>query len=221
VCYNHKNDRLYNSCKKGDKKYMKFYDISQEIFSAEIYPGDPVPEKKIIMSLDKEEPDACQLSELFLGSHTGTHIDAPKHFYRNGKTIEQLDLEQCIGRCTVVEYTGEITEKEVDNWLLAGGCERLLIKGEIVITEQAAQKMVDGGVRCVGVEGLTVGSLSAPKEVHCILLRAEVVIIEGLRMKQVQPGTYFLMAQPLKMAGLDGSPVRAVLLEDVVMTCDK
>jgi arylformamidase len=71
------------------------------------------------------------------------------------------------------------------------------------------------------VEGLTVGSLSAPKEVHCILLRAEVVIIEGLRMKQVQPGTYFLMAQPLKMAGLDGSPVRAVLLEDVVMTCDK
>lgn len=196
---------------------MKFYDISQEIFSAEIYPGDPVPGKKTVMSLDKEEPDACQLSELFLGSHTGTHMDAPKHFFKDGKSIEQVNLEQCIGNCKVVEHSGEVTENDVNHWINDGRCERLLIKGDIVITQQAAQRMVEGGVRCVGVEGLTVGPLSSPKEVHCILLGAEVVIIEGLRMGQVQAGDYFLMAQPLKMAGLDGSPVRAVLVEDLTL----
>ena len=186
------------------------YDISQEIFSAEIYPGDPMPEKKEILSLHKSVPDKCQLTELKLGSHTGTHIDAPRHFIMDGIDVENVSLEKCLGICKVITVHGRLDEKII--WEVAKeGFHKILIKGEVCLDSENAKCIVDAGIHCIGVEGSTVGSGIEQENVHKILLGRGVVIIEGLRMEEVTDGKYFLSALPLKMDGLDGSPVRAVL----------
>lgn len=188
------------------------FDISQEIFSAEIYPGDPIPGKEEVLSLNNEKPDICQLTRLIIGSHTGTHLDAPAHFYKNGKDTMQLELEKCIGECKVVSAEGRIEEKEILEWT-EDGTKKLLIKGKADFDSLNAEYMVKCGIHCIGVERSTVGSGEEQEKVHKILLGAEVVIIEGLRMDQVIEGKYFLSALPLKMQGVDGSPVRAVLID--------
>lgn len=163
--------------------------------------------------MSKESPDACQLTQLTLGSHTGTHLDAPAHFYADGRTVDAVELYKCLGRCKVVTGDGEVTGTKICGWT-ADGTRKLLIKGEIILTEDAAKAIQKAGLDCIGVEGLTVGPFSSPGPVHRILLGAEIVILEGLRMQGVPDGDYFLSALPLKMSGLDGSPVRAVLWTD-------
>ena len=192
---------------------MIIHDISQEVFNSAIFPGDAAPTKRTILSLDKEIPDICQLSEITLGSHTGTHMDAPRHFYKDGKCIDEIDLDKCVGMCKVVEADGVITVDEMDD-LLKDGTQRILIKGNIEITIDVAKILTHRKIKCIGVEGLTIGPLSAPKEVHLELLGQEIVMIEGLRLADVKPGKYILAAQPLKLGGLDGSPLRAILMEE-------
>lgn len=187
----------------------KFYDISQELFSAPVYPGDPKPEKTSFFSIEKG--DSCNLTVLTMGSHSGTHLDSPRHFIKNGRDIAALPLEQVMGTCKVVEAFGELSACQIENWL-NDGTKKLLIKGEIIVTPASAQAMADLGLGLLGVEGQTVGKDGTQETVHRILLGAELVILEGLRMSQVPAGTYFLAAQPLKMNGLDGSPVRPVLI---------
>ena len=97
--------------------------------------------------------------------------------------------------------------------MAAGAPQRILFKGKSVLTEEAAEVLVQAGILCVGVEELTVGPISAPDRVHKILLENETVILESLELSGVKEGEYLLAALPLKMAGLDGSPVRAVLVE--------
>lgn len=189
------------------------YDITRELFSSEVYPGDPVPGKEFVMSFEGEEPDVCQLTELVMGSHTGTHMDAPRHFYEDGKTIAEVELCKCIGGCKVVS-TGEHVTKEELEGQLKDGTRRLLLKGAKDVTEEAAEYLVAQGVVCIGIESLSIAPLSAPVKVHRILLGAEIVILEGLELSKVPDGSYELMALPLKMEGLDGSPVRAVLREN-------
>lgn len=187
----------------------KFYDISQELFSAPVYPGDPKPEKTSFFSIEKG--DSCNLTVLTMGSHSGTHLDSPRHFIKNGRDIAALPLEQVMGTCKVVEAFGELSACQIENWL-NDGTKKLLIKGEIIVTPASAQAMAYLGLGLLGVEGQTVGKDGTQETVHRILLGAELVILEGLRMSQVPAGTYFLAAQPLKMNGLDGSPVRPVLI---------
>lgn len=205
------------------------YDITRELFSTEVYPGDPVPGRKFVMSYDKEEPDVCQVTELTLGSHSGTHMDAPRHFCRDGKTIAQVDLDKCMGTCVVVcPDSIKIHEKECKGasvgkaapavltraeleLLLIGQPERVLLKGGQAIDEEAAEYLVARGVVCVGTEALSIAPLSRPVKVHRILLEAEIIILEGLDLTEIVPGEYELTALPLKMEALDGSPVRAVL----------
>lgn len=188
------------------------FDISQEIFSSEVYPGDPIPDKKEILSLKKSGPDKCQLSELILGSHTGTHIDAPCHFLADGKDIEQVELDKCMGKCLVI-ISEEIGHETVEQWEKRG-VHRILLKNGKKLNAREAQYLVKSGCVCVGVECSTVGIDAQNEEVHKILLSNEIVIIEGLRMEHVPEGEYFLSALPLKMKDLDGSPIRAVLWKD-------
>lgn len=189
------------------------YDITRELFSSEVYPGDPVPGKEFVMSFEGEEPDVCQLTELVMGSHTGTHMDAPRHFYEDGKTIAEVELCKCIGGCKVVSTGEHVTKEELEEHL-KDGTRRLLLKGAKDVTEEAAEYLVAQGVVCIGIESLSIAPLSAPVKVHRILLGAEIVILEGLELSKVPDGSYELMALPLKMEGLDGSPVRAVLREN-------
>ena len=191
---------------------MKIYDISQELFGCAVYPGDPQPERFVTLSI--KNGDVCNLTAFKMCAHNGTHVDAPFHFYADGKTIDQVDLDRFIGWAYVAEHEGDISADDAKNILkAANGCERVLVKGKAVVTKEAAQVFAQEGIKLFGNESQTVGPIDAPKEVHLIMLGAEIVLLEGIRLEKVPVGKYFLNALPLNLGGADGSPCRATLLE--------
>jgi arylformamidase len=191
---------------------MKIYDISQELFGCVVYPGDPQPERFVTLSI--KNGDVCNLTAFKMCAHNGTHVDAPFHFYADGKTIDQVDLDCFIGWAYVAEHDGDISADDAKNILkAANGCERILVKGKAVVTKEAAQVFAQAGIKLFGNESQTVGPIDAPKEVHLIMLGAEIVLLEGIRLEKVPVGKYFLNAIPLNLGGADGSPCRATLLE--------
>ena len=191
---------------------MKIYDISQELFGCAVYPGDPQPERFVTLSI--KNGDVCNLTAFKMCAHNGTHVDAPFHFYADGKTIDQVDLDRFIGWAYVAEHEGDIGADDAKNILkAANGCERVLVKGKAVVTKEAAQIFAQAGIKLFGNESQTVGPIDAPKEVHLIMLGAEIVLLEGIRLEKVPVGKYFLNAVPLNLGGADGAPCRATLLE--------
>ena len=187
---------------------MKLYDISQEIFSCAVYPGDPKPEKKTLSTMDRG--DLYNLTAFSMCAHNGTHIDAPAHFLQTGKTVEQLPLESFVGDCYVAEHEGDLTAADAKK-LLQIGAQRILIKGPATVTEEAARVLA--GIRLLGNESQTVGPEDAPMAVHKILLEAGTVLLEGIVLQDVPPGRYLLNAAPLNLATADGAPCRAWLME--------
>ena len=191
---------------------MKIYDISQELFGCAVYPGDPQPERFVTLSI--KNGDVCNLTAFKMCAHNGTHVDAPFHFYADGKTIDQVDLDRFIGWAYVAEHEGDISADDAKNILkAANGCERVLVKGKAVVTKEAAQVFAQARIKLFGNESQTVGPIAAPKEVHLIMLGAEIVLLEGIRLEKVPVGKYFLNALPLNLGGADGSPCRATLLD--------
>ena len=197
---------------------MIIYDISQEVFGCQVYPGDPAPERRVLSSMEKG--DLYNLTAFNMCAHNGTHVDAPFHFLKGGKTIDALGLEPFIGLASVVEHHGivsgndamEIIEKSRDRDPEAA--KRILIKGNAVVSSEAAKVFASKGILLLGNESQTVGPEDAPMEVHLILLGAGVVLLEGIRLAEVEEGRYFLSAAPLNLAGADGSPCRAFLITD-------
>lgn len=189
---------------------MKIHDISQEIFEGKVYPGDPVPSFEKVLSIAKG--DICNLTSFSMGAHNATHLDAPKHFYEKGKTIEQLELSRCVGPCTVIELReGSSEEKLIE--VLSVCQKRLLFKGNTIITLEMAKLFNQYKIELIGVESQSVGQIDAPMPVHLELLGNEVVLLEGLVLDEVMPGDYILCAAPIKLGGCDGAPCRAILLE--------
>lgn len=189
---------------------MKLYDITRELFSTAIYPGDPVPAAEPVNEIRKG--DAFNLTRITLGTHSGTHMDAPWHFIPEGKTIEEITLEQTIGPCHVVALEGKVTREMLEP-VVPKGCERLLIQGEIELTCEGAGYLAEKRLQLLGVERMNVGSEETCTEIHRTLLGTGMVILENLDMSKAAPGQYVLVAAPLRMKGMDGSPVRAVLME--------
>ena len=187
---------------------MKIYDITQELFGGKVYPGDPAPSYERILKISEGAP--CNLTRLTLIAHNATHLDAPYHFYEDGKTIEQLDLYRCIGPCEVVDLSVKSRE-ELESFLISCS-KRLLIKGDTAITLELAKLFNEHHIVLIGVEGQSVGPEDAPMPVHLELLKEEVVLLEGLVLTDIPEGKYFLSAAPLKLGGSDGAPCRAVLL---------
>lgn len=194
---------------------MKIFDISQEVLSCEVFPDDPVPQGEKIKSM--EQGELYNLSVLSMCAHNGTHIDAPAHFLRHGKTVEQLSIETFVGNCFVVYHQGNMTGEDAQIALqkakAAGVTERILIAGDATVTADAAKVFAASGVRLIGNESQTVGSKEAPMEVHLILLNAGIVLLEGIVLKNVAEGKYFLSAAPLNFAGFEGAPCRAYLIK--------
>lgn len=193
---------------------MRVYDISKELFSAPVYPADPIPEREPLKSI--EDGNVSNLTKLMMCSHTGTHLDAPRHFVRDGHGTDTMDLSKCMGPCKVVSAEGSLTAAQIDGFL-SDGTKRLLIHGDICVTPEAAEALASNTVELIGVERFTVGDSEHTNEVHQILLSKEIVILEALQLADVPDGQYFLSALPLKMEDMDGSPVRAVLtlLQDI------
>ena len=191
---------------------MKIYDISQEVFSCNVYPGDPVPEKEILYATEKG--DLYNLSAFAMCAHNGTHIDAPFHFLHQGKTVDQLDISSFVGDCYVARHIGAVGDSEAKAILeKAEGAERILIGGDAVVTAEGAQVFAAGGLKLLGNEGQSVGPEDAPMEVHLTLLRKNIVLLEGIVLKNVPEGRYFLNAAPLNLGGAEGAPCRAYLID--------
>ena len=191
---------------------MKIHDISRELLSAPIYPGDPSPTTEPLCSI--AGGDFYNLSWLTMTSHSGTHIDAPRHFIEDGKAIDEMELSHFVGECTVIEIDGIFTVDEILPVLRV--CKKhLLIKGTAVITAETASAIAEAGILLLGIETLTVGPLDAPMAVHQILLRKEIAILESLDLSKIEPGTYTLFAAPVKIGGCDGAPCRAILIENL------
>ena len=190
---------------------MKIYDISQEVFSCGVYPGDPKPEKQTLCAT--ADGELYNLTAFSMCAHNGTHIDAPFHFLHDGKTVEQLPLETFVGDCFVARWEGDMTPADAEAILeKAGDAERILIAGPATVTAGAARVFSSKRLRLQGCEGQTVGPEEAPMEVHLILLRRGIALLEGIVLDGVPEGRYFLSAAPLNLAGADGAPCRAFLI---------
>ena len=196
---------------------MKIYDISQEVFNCTVFPGDPQPKREVMMKI--ADGAICNLTALSMCAHNGTHVDAPYHFIDDGKTIEQVDLERFIGWAYVADHEGEVSAEDARNILEKAGkarneaSKRILIKGKSVVTLEAAEVFAEAGILLLGNESQTVGPEDAPMQVHLILLRAGVALLEGIVLKEVPEGRYFLSAAPLNLSGADGAPCRAFLID--------
>ena len=203
---------------------MKIYDITQELFGCSVYPGDPSPEKEIKLSIS--DGAVCNLTAFKMCAHNGTHVDAPYHFINDGKTIDQVDMERFIGYAFVISHEGDITAEDAHSFisqareaaLSSGNAEcdcynRILVKGDATMTEDAAKVFAENRIMLFGNESQTVGPLDAPMAVHLIMLGAEIVLLEGIRLGEVPDGVYLLNSAPINLGGSDGAPCRAVLLK--------
>ncbi|MBQ2990776.1 MAG: cyclase family protein [Clostridia bacterium] len=196
---------------------MKIYDISQEVFSCQVYPDDPAPEKNMLKSMEKG--DLYNLTAFGMCAHNGTHIDAPFHFIKDGKTVDEICLETFVGRAYVAEYHGMVTGDDAAEIIKKAkkqnpeAAKRILIKGDVEVSLEAAKVFASSQLLLLGNEPQTVGPQNAPMAVHLLLLGSNVVLLEGIRLSAVSEGVYFLNAAPLNLSGADGSPCRAVLID--------
>ena len=196
---------------------MKIYDISQEVFGCKVFPGDPSPVREVKLRI--RDGAICNLTAFQMCAHNGTHVDAPYHFLDDGKTIDQVSLERFIGYAYVAEHEGDVTAADAVKIYEKAyktdprAAERILVKGKSVMTAEAAKYLAGKGIKLYGNESQTVGPEDAPMEVHLIMLGAEVVLLEGIRLSHVPEGVYLLSAAPLNLGGSDGAPCRATLTE--------
>lgn len=205
---------------------MSFYDVTLTISNTLItWPTDPsvAIRKTSLIS----QGDSSNVSELKFGSHCGTHIDAPYHFEENGIKIDQIPLDYLIGNATVFDIKNkEKIDLDEVKLLQLKGVKRVIFKtinstywklsefkkDFIYITKEAAQYLVDNEVKLIGIDYLSVEKFeSTYADTHRILLRKDVVIIEGLDLSNIKAGNYELIALPLKIKDGDGSPARVIL----------
>jgi arylformamidase len=204
----------------------EWIDISVPIYAGMVhFPGDPPVEISQPMHLDRG--DICTVSHLALGLHTGTHVDAPSHFLKGAKGVDALSLEAMVGLARVIEILepAAIGEAELRGRGIERG-DRILLKtsnstrcwnsDEFVpdfnhLTLDGAAYLAGLGVRTVGIDYLSIGHGDDGPAVHRALLGAEILIVEGLNLSDVEPGEYDLVCLPLKILGGDGSPSRALL----------
>ena len=190
---------------------MKIYDISQEVYSCAVYPGDPKPEKQVLCATEKG--DLYNLTAFSMCAHNGTHIDAPFHFLGDGKTVDRMDLGIFVGECYVARHEGDVTDADAREILSnAKGAKRILIGGNATVTAEGADVFADSGICMLGNESQSVGPEEAPMQVHLILLRRGIALLEGIVLHHVPVGHYFLSAAPLNLAEGDGAPCRAYLV---------
>jgi arylformamidase len=205
---------------------MKIHDISMTLRPGmAVWPGD-LPFERTIHTAITNGSDS-NTSSLSLSSHCGTHVDAPLHFLPGGAGIDQLDMHKIAGPARVLDCTGRsvVDTSDLKGKLPAGVIPLLKTDSSslpenapfrddyVCLTEGAARVVAESGVPAIGVDYLSVGGLQNGTEVHRILLKAGVLAIEGLRLADVSPGDFTLVCLPLKVAGGDGAPARAVLIE--------
>ena len=210
---------------------MPIYDISLTISpTLPTWPGDP----GLILEQFEAMDQGAHVNVTHMSSsvHLGTHVDAPHHFLNDGRTIESLPLDVLTGPCYVTQLPDgidAITAEVLDRTEITADMKRILFgtsnshfwaKGEtkfheefVAITEDGAEWLVERGVQLVGVDYLSVAPFGDSEPTHKVLLKAGVVVVEGLNLSMVMRGFYELYCLPLKIAGSDGAPARAILVQ--------
>lgn len=207
---------------------MRVYDISVAIQPGlPLWPGDEPLELERVQQISNG--DISNVTKISCSVHIGTHVDAPVHFLKDGKGIETLSFRVLNGRAYVVDLPGVelITREVLEEANVPPRTRRVLFKTRnsqywndpkhtfkrdfVGLDESASRWLVQKGVQLVGVDYLSVAPYNAPITTHEVLLRHDIVILEGLDLRQVAQGRYMLHCLPLKIAGSDGAPARAIL----------
>jgi len=210
-----------------EQRSSRWIDISVLINEAIVHwPNDPPFEKTMISEIDKG--DHANLSKLTMGAHTGTHVDAPRHFINDGIDVSMMSIDIFVGPARVIEITDSkiITTREMEQHKIRRS-ERLLFKTRnsshvwnesnfvqdfVALSLEAAEYLVQQKVKMIGVDYLSVGPYHGNGgDVHRKLLSQQVGIIEGLDLSSVTSGKYYLVCLPLKIKSGDGAPARAIL----------
>jgi arylformamidase len=208
---------------------MRIYDISLPISpELPVWPGDPSVVLERFARI--EDGETANVSRIAMGVHTGTHVDAPYHFLADGSKVEHMQLKILIGRAYVVHLpeADVITAEVLQAADIPPRTRRLLFKTRnsnhwsnntagfqkdfVALSADGANYLVERGVRLVGVDYLSVAPFDAAVPTHQILLRSEVIIVEGLNLSQVAQGRYTLYCLPLFLKGAEGAPARAILV---------
>ena len=215
------------SSRKNPITSKGWIDVSIPITDGMIsWPGDP--KVHIKRAIDIEKGAEANVTKLNMGAHTGTHMDAPKHFLNSKAGIEKLSLDNVIGKARVIEIKNReiiMPEDLRPNRIRKG--ERLLFKTDnsksrwytkpfsktfVSFSLEAARFLAERKIKCLGIDYLSVGSLQSDGgEIHRVLLKAGVWPIEGLDLSKVKPGEYEMICLPLKLVGSDGSPARVII----------
>lgn len=206
---------------------MAVYDVSVPLSPGmPTYAGEPGPQLEFHSLISRG--DSANISTLFVGSHTGTHVDAPCHFIDGLSAVEAMPLDALLGPAHVIEFAGadHITAPDLEAAGLPNGARRLLIKTPngrfwddsefhtdfIGLTGDAARWLVEREFLLVGIDYLSIEQFRAPThEVHKTLLAAGVVIVEGVDLRALVPGRYHMACAPLKVVGAEGAPARVFL----------
>lgn len=212
---------------------MRIYDVTVPISSATpIYKGDPGVEITSFKAIAKGS--SANVSALSIGVHTATHVDAPNHFIDGARRVHELDPNKLVGPCRVIAIPDDVIAIEPEHIGELAGVERVLFKTRnsefwttpedgfradfTYITPAAAKYLVDNGVVLVGIDYLSIEKSGSPGHpVHITLLEKEVVILEGVDLREVPPGDYEIVCAPLKYDGGngDGAPARTFLISNV------
>ena len=208
---------------------MKIYDVSVPLRAdMPTYVGEPGPSLDFRRLLSRG--DSSTVSVLSLGSHTGTHVDAPSHFLDGAASVDSMSLDALVGPAYVAEFGGDshITAIDLKAMGVPAECQRLLFKTRngrfwddlsfhtdfIALAPDAARALTERGLRLVGIDYLSIERFRPHRhEVHETLLASGVVILEGLDLRRVAPGWYFLVCAPLNVAGAEGAPARTFLID--------
>jgi arylformamidase len=211
----------------SDESSGGWIDISVPLYTGMVHWPDNPP-VRIERMQDLSRGDAANVSKIELGAHTGTHMDAPRHFLQDGAGLDEMPLDASIGKARVIniEHPQAILPAELELHNLQAG-ERVLFRTRnsercwkddrfvedfVYISAAAAQYLVERQIRTIGIDYLSVGGyVYDGVETHQILLSAGIWLIEGLNLSAVKPGTYELVCLPLRVAGADGAPARAIL----------
>jgi arylformamidase len=225
--------RVYNTMKDD-----KWIDISLTLKSNMLHwPGDPPVSIERVREMDKD--DTVNLSKITMGSHSGTHVDAPVHFIKGAKGVDRLLFDTLIGPARIIEIadTDTIKEKELAGHRIKKG-ERILLRTRnsiekilyrdtfsedfVYMEKGAAEFLVSRSIKTLGVDYLSVGGYKKNgPDVHRTLLSAGILVIEGLDLTGVLPGNYDMICLPMKILDSDGAPARVILNATKIFGKDK
>lgn len=191
---------------------MFIHDISRDTITTPVYDGDPETKIESIRSI--ENGDEYNLSLLSMSVHSGTHIDAPLHYFESGSSVDKIRLNTFFGKCTVISVSGVLTGEDMER--LLPYCKRRVLfhgEGKTFISHSAAIVLASSRVVLVGTDAQSIAPPFDEDRTHRELARAGIAILENLNLSAINDGEYDLCAFPLKLGGLEAAPCRAIIFE--------